>query len=201
MRAPLRSRARALYGLLMSAVAAGVDAQLVVPPGATAIETGPGWGVATTTTTVTARVAAIDAPSRRLDVLLADGRTLGLVAGREVRRLEQVRVGDVIDVAFVESLVLELRKGGGAAVARSEASDVRRGSSSLPPGAVRQSEVTIVADVVAIDPSAGTVTLRGPQATMALRIRDPRQLARVKPGDQVQATYTEAVAVSIDNVR
>jgi hypothetical protein len=36
---------------------------------------------------------------------------------------------------------------------------------------------------------------------MALRIRDPKQLALVKPGDQVQATYTEAVAVSIDTVR
>jgi Cu/Ag efflux protein CusF len=198
MRDIARLSARALPGLLLSVLAVPVPAQLAAP---TTVETGRGWGVATTTTTTAARVAAIDPGSRRLDVLLADGRIMGLVAGSDVRRLDQVRVGDVIDVTFVESLVLELRKNGGATVARSEGTDMRRGPSGSAPSAVRQTDVTIIADVVAVDEALGTVTLRGPKATMALRIRDPKQLALVKPGDQVQATYTEAVAVSIDTVR
>jgi hypothetical protein len=194
----MRKLARALAALALAA-ASPVDAQLT--PQGTVVQTGPGWGVATTTTTATVRVAAIDAPSRRMDVLRADGSTMGLVVGSDVRKLDQVRVGDVIDVAFVESLVLELRKNGAAVVARSEGGDTRRGPSGEAPSAVRQSEVSVLADVVAVDPATSTVTLRGPKATLALRITDPKQLALVKPGDQVQATYTEAVAVSVDKVR
>ena len=185
--------------VLALAAASAVDAQLA--PQGTVVEKGPGWGVATTTSTLTVRVAAIDAASRRMDVLRADGSTMGLVVASDVRRFDQVRVGDVIDVAFVESLVLELKKNGASVVARTEGGDTRRSMSGQAPGAVRQSEVSVLADVVAVDAASGTVTLRGPKATLALRIVDPKQLALVKPGDQVQATYTEAVAVSVDKVR
>jgi len=191
---PLRAIAPLVLALAM---AAPVEAQ----PPETVVETGPGWGVATTTTLASARVAAIDPASRRVELLLADGRILALVAGAEVRRLSEIRVGDVVDVAFVESLALELRKDGKALVTRSEGTDTRRAPSSAAPAGVRQSDVTVLADVVAVNAATGVVTLRGPQATIDLRINDPAQLALVKPGDKVQATYSEAVAVSIDRVR
>jgi hypothetical protein len=171
-----------------------------VPSGATVVETGPGWGVATTTTVRSARVVAIDVPSRRLDLELADGRQIGLRAGPEVRRLAEIRAGDVVNVAFVEALALQLAKKGGT-VSRTEDSGERRSPSGALPGGISQSETVIVADVVAVDAVAGTVTLRGPKQSLTLRIRDSRQLALVRPGDQVQATYTEAVAVSIDPAR
>jgi hypothetical protein len=40
--------------------------------------------------------------------------------------------------------------------------------------------------------------LRGPKRTVDLRVRDPKQIKLVKVGDQVEATYTEAVAVSVE---
>jgi hypothetical protein len=194
-------RLQAFLAMLLTASATGSLAQVAAPSGATVVETGPGWGVATTTTTTSARVVAVDPASRRLDLLLADGRTIGLVAGAEVRRLDAIRAGDVVDVAYVEALVLELKKNGAAVVSRSVQSDVRRGPSAAAPSGVAQTETTVVADVLAVDRVSGTVTLRGPHATLNLRIRDPQQLARIAPGDQVQATYSEATAVSVDPVR
>ena len=43
-----------------------------------------------------------------------------------------------------------------------------------------------------------TVTLRGPERTIDLRVRDPNQFKLVKVGDQVQATFTHAVAISVE---
>jgi hypothetical protein len=57
--------------------------------------------------------------------------------------------------------------------------------------------VTIVADVVDINPATQTITLRGPQRTVELKVRDPEQFKLIAKGDQVEATYTEAVAIEV----
>jgi hypothetical protein len=44
------------------------------------------------------------------------------------------------------------------------------------------------------------VSLRGPKQTVALKVRDPEQFKLVKVGDQVEATHTEAVALSVESV-
>jgi hypothetical protein len=66
-----------------------------------------------------------------------------------------------------------------------------------PAGAVGR-QVTVVADVVAVDPAKQTVTLKGPQRTVNLRIPDPEQFKRVAKGDQVEATYSQAVALAVE---
>lgn len=58
----------------------------------------------------------------------------------------------------------------------------------------------VTANVVSIDPSNQTVTLKGPKQTLALKVRDPEQFKLVSVGDQVEATYTEALALSVEPV-
>jgi Cu/Ag efflux protein CusF len=60
-------------------------------------------------------------------------------------------------------------------------------------------EVTVVTDVIAVDPKAQLVTLRGPKGnTVALEVKDPKQFNLVKVGDKVEAVYTEALAVRVE---
>ena len=59
-------------------------------------------------------------------------------------------------------------------------------------------EVTIVADVVAVDPAKQTITLKGPVHTIDLRIANPEQFKRIAKGDQVEAKFTQALAVSVE---
>jgi Cu/Ag efflux protein CusF len=51
--------------------------------------------------------------------------------------------------------------------------------------------------VIAVDEKASKVTLKGPQRTVDMKVNDPEQLKLIKVGDQVEATYTEAVAISL----
>ena len=45
------------------------------------------------------------------------------------------------------------------------------------------------------------VTVRGPQRTVDLEVKDPEQLKLVSKGDQVELTYTEAAAISVTPVK
>jgi hypothetical protein len=68
---------------------------------------------------------------------------------------------------------------------------------SQAPGAARQ--FTVAAYVEAVSPKEKTVTLRGPDGNLFdLYVRDLTVLESLTAGDNVVATYTEAVAVSIE---
>ena len=59
-------------------------------------------------------------------------------------------------------------------------------------------QVMITADVIAVNPATQTVTLKGPRQTVDLKLRDPEQFSLIKVGDQVEANYTEALAISVE---
>ena len=59
-------------------------------------------------------------------------------------------------------------------------------------------QVTIVADVVAVDPARQVITLKGPQRTVDLKVADPEQFKRIAKGDQVEATFTQALALAVE---
>jgi hypothetical protein len=59
-------------------------------------------------------------------------------------------------------------------------------------------QVTVMAEVVGLDPKTQIVTLRGPQRTVELKVADPEQFKRVAKGDRVEATYTEAMAIVVE---
>ena len=101
--------------------------------------------------------------------------------------------------ASAQPLTLELKKGGNAIRSSSSmAASAAAPAGAVAGGAVGQ-QVTILADVVAVDTKGGFVTLRGPKGNIVdLVVPDPGQLKLVKKGDQVEAVYTEAVAITVE---
>ena len=114
-----------------------------------------------------------------------------------MKNFAQIKVGNRVDVDYIEALTLELKKGGGMPVARTEKAGAAGAKPGESPAGVVGKQVTVVADVVAVDKEKGLVTVKGPKRTMDLKVRDPAQLAMIAKGDQVQATYTEALAISV----
>ncbi|MCU0969701.1 MAG: hypothetical protein MUF03_12975 [Rubrivivax sp.] len=159
--------------------------------------TEPGRAAAGDIVTVSAKVTAVDKAGRAVTLVGPKGNSFRVVAGPEVRNFDQIKVGDELVVTHAEALTLELMKGGSGIRERVESQDAARAAPGQAPGAVAARKVTVVADVVAVNPRAQTVTLRGPEHTAELRVPDPKQLEQVKVGDQVQATYTEAIAISM----
>lgn len=184
-----------------------VAAALVVAPAfaqqpsagaAAAVATAPGKGAAASVVTVSAAVTAIDKDNRVVTLKGPQGNLFRVVAGPEVRNFDQIKVGDEVVVRHMEALSLELKKGGAGIRERVESESAARAPAGGKPGAAAARRVTVVADVVAVNARAQTVTLRGPEHTVDLRVRDPNQLKLVKVGDQVQATFTDAVAISVE---
>jgi Cu/Ag efflux protein CusF len=60
-------------------------------------------------------------------------------------------------------------------------------------------EVKLVADVVAVDEKAKKVSVKNDKGEIVhVDVRDPEQLKLIKKGDQVEVTYTQAVAISLE---
>jgi hypothetical protein len=58
--------------------------------------------------------------------------------------------------------------------------------------------VTITADVLAVNPKAKTITVQGPNGNVVdLKVKNPEHFKAVKVGDQIEAVYVEAVAISV----
>ncbi|GLC96859.1 hypothetical protein Tamer19_62680 [Cupriavidus sp. TA19] len=156
-----------------------------------------GQATATGTAKMTAKIVKIDAPTRTVSLKSGDGKVVDLVVGPEARNFEQLKVGDTVTIEYREALTMSLKKGTGPlAMNEREISD--RAAPGAKPGGTVGREVTVTADVVAVNTSAKTVTLKGPKGrTVDLVVEDPERLKGIKKGDRVEAVYTEAIAVSV----
>ena len=158
----------------------------------------PGKAVVAATVKATATISAIDKATRDVTLKGPQGNELTVTAGPDVRNFDSLRVGDKVDLQYVEAVTLELKKGGGQQVARTEQSAAVGAKPGAQPGGAVGRQVTIVADVVDVDPAKQSVVLRGPQRTVVLDVKDPEQFKRIAKGDQVEATYTQALAVAVE---
>ena len=150
------------------------------------------------TVKATATITAIDKATRDVTLKGPQGNLLTVTAGPDVKNFDKLKVGDQVDLQYIEALSLELKKGGGMVVGRTDKTDtVGAKKGEMPAGAVGR-QVTIVADVVAVDPAKQVVTLKGPKNTVDLRIPDPEQFKRIAKGDQIEAKYTQAFAVAVE---
>jgi hypothetical protein len=170
---------------------------VVAQTGGAVAVTGPGKAGVADTVSISATITAIDKATRDVTLKGPQGKEVTLTAGPEVKRFDQLKVGDQVTARYVEALTLELKKGGGLIVARTDQATGAAKPGDKPAGTVGR-QVTIVADVVDVNPAKQSITLKGPQRTVDLVIRDPEQFKLVAKGDQVEAKYTQALALTVE---
>lgn len=149
---------------------------------------------------IRARVTAIDPRARIISMLSSDGKPLTFRIDEKVKRLEQVKVGDLVIVDYLQSLAYEIRPPTSEEL-KSPRAEVSVGAGTTaeePPGAgVIRSQKAVVA-VVAVDRRAGTLSVRLPEGRLVtFKAADGKRLEKVKAGDTVAITFTEAVAISV----
>ena len=160
----------------------------------------PGAVQAVQSTKTTATVSGINPASRVISLQRPDGQVVEIRAGAEVKNFDKLKVGDKVAVDYTQSLSLELKKGSTGAPKRIESPPtVSRTPGDPNPGATIGAKVTLLADVVSVNQKAHSVRLLGVEGKMVdLQVPDPEQLKRIKKGDQVQAVYTEALALKVE---
>jgi len=158
----------------------------------------PGKAGVAQTVRATATITALDKTTRDITLKGPQGNPMTVTAGPEVKNFDKLKVGDAVDMQYIEALTLELKKGGGLVVGRTDVAGAAGAKPGATPAGALGRQVTIVADVIATDPAKQTITLKGSQHTVDLRIPDPEQFKRVAKGDQVEAKFTQAFAVAVE---
>lgn len=185
--------------LVVAALAAITPAAWAQTQANVEMQKAPGHATIKGTTRVTATVESIDPATRTVVLKTSNQKIVEVEVGEEARNFDQLKVGDVVTVTYKESLTLSLKKNGGAVTSAEEKPTMERTPEGSKPGGTMGRQLTIVADVVEVHPKTRMVTLKGPKGNMVdLHVADPAQFANIKKGDQVEAVYTEALAVSVE---
>ena len=145
----------------------------------------------------TGTVEAIEASSRTVTLKKADGTFVTTVAGLDIMRFEEIKIGDKVTARFYENVVVRVKQPGEADTDLSTRGT--SGSDQVLPGGTRAKQRTISATVVAIDPSTPSITFTGPNGwKYTSKVQDTQALAKAKVGDKVDIVWTEAVLVSVE---
>lgn len=184
------------------ALAACASEKTSTPTAATSAPAAPAAPVAGTlaeqAVEVVATVEKIDHAKRLVTLRGPEGRVTTVTAGPEVKNLAQVKKGDLVKVAYFESLAYEVKKPGSAEPGRSVTDVAAAARPGERPAGGAASEVTVTTTIEAIDKTAPSVTLKTPEGeSVTVKVRDPAKLDRVAVGDLVEITYTQAVAIAV----
>jgi len=186
--------------ILTAGVLAAAAPSLYAQPSGAASDgaaTARGKVIAARTAQIVGTVEAVDAARRSVTLRGPKGHVETMTVSEEVRNLPQVKLGDRVTVTYAQGLALQLKKGGSGGRERVEREGGGRAAPGEKPDGAVGREVKVVADVVGVNNPRQTVTLRGPTQTITLKVRDAALLKSITTGDQVEAVYTEAVAVVV----
>jgi hypothetical protein len=195
----MNTQSKIALALITAALAATALAQQPGATGGAIVASQPGKAAIVAAAEISAQVVAIDKATRTLTLKGPKGESVDVVAGEEVRNFDQIKLGDFVVARYAQALSLELRKtrvAAGEPTVREEAGKAKPGERPAVGGA---RQVTALADVTAVDPQKSTITLKGPRGNVVtLNVQNPDQFKVVKKGDQVEVTYTEALALSVE---
>ncbi|MBO9646728.1 MAG: DUF1344 domain-containing protein [Pseudacidovorax sp.] len=195
-----RSAVPALLALsVLAAVSIPAAAQKPAATADVAVATAPGKAIAAQSVKTSATIVGIDPATRGITLKRQDGKTVSTVLSEEVRNFDQLKIGDKVQVEYVQALALELKKGGGGTPAITGGDALKRSEAGQKPGGQATRQVAVLADVVGVDKKHKILTLKGPAGNIVeMVVDDAENLKNIKKGDQVQALYTESLAVKVE---
>ncbi len=148
----------------------------------------------------TATVESVDQATRIVQLKSANG-PVSFVAGPEVKNLSQVRVGDKVNVTYYQGLAAKVVKSNAPAVTEQESATTTAAKPGAKPSAKVVYNITTTVKIDSIDTSLNTITFHradGGARTIAVESQEGKDFIRtLKPGNLVDVTYTESVAVAV----
>jgi hypothetical protein len=145
-------------------------------------------------------IEAID-PATREVVLRGANGPYSIAVGPEVKNLDRLHVGDKVIVSYYQGLAAQMGKADTKATDPAASTFQYRASGDQSPGGGAGGSITGTVTIEAINMATNTVTFRrsdGSVHMIAVQSPDMVQFIRtLKPGDSVDVTYTESVAINV----
>lgn len=152
--------------------------------------------IKTNSVTEVVTITAIDAKTRRITVRDAQGETETVVAGPEVQRFDELKVGQRVRTTYYESLVLSAHPPKQAPKPSSATIDIT--TSGGAPGVTAATQLVTTVTVTAIDMKTPSITVRTEDGSLLTRkVENVKNLEGVKVGQQIDITYTEAILMGV----
>jgi hypothetical protein len=147
---------------------------------------------------ISATIEAIDHSERLVTLKDKDGNVDTVFAGPEVKRFDELKVGDTVTFRYYESVAYRIRKPGDPAPAPPTVEPTVVAGKGPRPGGTASHQQTVTVTVKAIDPKTPSITVASETGrTSTLKVENKKSLDGVKVGDKVEVTYTEAVLISV----
>ena len=147
--------------------------------------------------TETGVIEAVEAQSRTVTIKKADGTYVTTVAGPEIKRFDELKIGDKVTAKFYENMVVRVKKPGEPDV--DSKAPATTGAGQATPGGTKAKQRTITATITGMDPKVPSITFTGRNGwKYTSRVQDPAAASQVKVGDKVDIVWTEATLVSIE---
>ena len=147
--------------------------------------------------TESATVEAIEPSTRTITLKKADGTYAQVVAGPEITRFAEIKVGQKVNAKYYENVVVRLKQPGEPEVDNKVKATT--GSGQAMPGGTKATQRTITATIAAIDMNTPSITFTGVNGwKYTSKVQDKEALAKVKVGDKVDIVWTEALLLSLE---
>ena len=145
-----------------------------------------------------ATITGIDSTKRIVTLRDEMGNEDQFAVSPDMKRFEELKVGQMVAITYYESLVLQVLKPGQQGLGDSSEAALNRAKSALPAATLATQERRTVT-VKAVDPSVPSVTVTTEDGrTVTRKIEDKSLLDRVKPGDRVDITFTRALITAVE---
>jgi translation initiation factor IF-1 len=145
---------------------------------------------------VTATVESVDRENRTVTLREPEGDIYTVAVGEGVA-LDRVEPDDKVNVAYQEALGFQLQPPGDKPRMDEEAT-----AEKLPNGVQYGRKVTTTVEILAIAPKGEAATFRNQDGDVrTVEVDNPvnrEKVANLRPGDNVEVTYTEKLAVQLD---
>lgn len=159
----------------------------------------PGMGGAELIET-TATVEAVDQSSRYVTLKGPQGNLVTVKADDRVKNLDMIKPGDQINVKYYQSVAVDVVAGPDDASAPARQRSFSAGPGAAPGTASQQ--MRSIVQILSVDPYKKTIAFRDPEGRYReVSVKSPElkhYLDELKEGDTVQATFTEALSVSLE---
>jgi hypothetical protein len=148
---------------------------------------------------VTGTIEAIKPETREVTIKV-DGQLHSFTVEKDVKRFNELKVGDKLTASYHEAVLMEVRKPGAEKPKAEGGGETMRvpGKGASPSGALLKQRVATF-EIKAIDKAIPAVTVLNEDGeTVKMKVQHPERLEGVKVGDKIDVTYTEAVILQIN---
>ena len=148
--------------------------------------------------TVKTTVEAIDHAARTVTLMDKHGNFETVYAGPEIKRFEELKVGDKVTFTYSESVAIRVRKPGDPAPAASTGEPVIAQGTGARPSGSKTRQMTAEGTIQEVDPKGKSIAFAGQDGrVVSLRVEDKKMLEHLHPGDKVEVTYTTALLIKV----